>query len=154
MSFASEPEGEDDLVAAVRAEMARLAPWAEQAPPPPTNGPLDLATAVADLAAVAGLRRDPSNGKEIGVEALRLAADDLRTWYLHAVAQQPGAATSAERMRWFWRETALGRLLGQLTARLLTDPDPMRRMLAERALVPRDHWGIVPDQPPTGDLDA
>ena len=81
---------------------------------------------------------------------MRLAADDLRTWYLHAAAQQPGRATSPERNTWFWRDTAVAQLLGRVTARLLDDPDPIVRMFADRGLVPRDHFDFLvhPLQPP------
>ena len=82
---------------------------------------------------------DVGHGKSYG----GVAADDIRTWYLHAAAQQPGRATSHDRNTWFWRDTALARLLGHVTARLLDDPDPITRMFADRGLVPRDHFDIL-----------
>ena len=47
-----------------------------------------------------------------------------------------------------WRETALARLLGRVTTRLLADPDPMARVFADRGLVPRDHWDLLVPDPP------
>src|SRR6056297_1984658 len=90
-----------------------------------------------------GLVEAAAEGDDAAVQDIRLAADDLRTWYLHAAAQQPGRATSHERNTWFWRETAAARLLGQMTARLLDHPDPSLRMLAARGLVPRDHFDVL-----------
>lgn len=156
VSYAADSSDEPDLVEAVRSEMGRLAAWAELAPPPAINSGMGLGQLVTLLGRVAaGEDAAALLGDRPLVEAVRLAADDLRTWYLHAATQQPGAASTAERMSWFWRQTALGRLLGQLAARLLADPDPTLRVFADRGLVPRDHRAVVvPDSPtPTGAPD-
>ena len=155
VSFGPDPAAETDLVAAVRNEMGQLAAWAELVAPPAPNSALALDEMVAFLgAAAAGEDTSGIIGDQSLLEAIRLAADDLRTWYLHAVVQQPGAATTAERMTWFWEQTALGRLLGELAARLLASPDPMLCAFADRGLVPRDHWAIVPESPtPSGTSD-
>ncbi|MEL7209913.1 MAG: hypothetical protein AAGK32_17050, partial [Actinomycetota bacterium] len=83
----------------------------------------------------------------VDIEALRLAADDLRTWYLHAAAQQPGRAGSHERNTWFWRETALAHLLGHVAAALLDHPDRRVAVFAQRGIVPRDHWDLLVPHP-------
>ena len=157
VSFAPDPVDEPDLVDAVRAEIRGLAPWAELAPPPAPNSALRL----DEMVSLLGRLADGEDATELLrdrplVEVVRLAADDLRTWYLHAVSRQPGAATTAERTAWFWRQTALGRLLGSLAARLLDAPDPTLRMFADRGLVPRDHRSaVVPESsPPTGATDG
>lgn len=156
VSFAPDGSDENDLVAAVRAEMGRLAAWAELAPPPAPNSGMPFDDMVSLLGRVAAGEDATAMlaGRPL-VEAVRLVADDLRTWYLHAATLQPGAATTAEQMAWFWRQTALGRLLGELAARLLAHPDPTLRMFADRGLVPRDHRAaIVPESPnPTGASD-
>ena len=147
VSFGPGTVEESDPVAAVRAEIGQLAAWAELSPAPALNSSMSLDELVVFLgAAAAGEDTAGYTGDQPAVEALRLAADDLRTWYLHAVARQPGAATTAERMTWFWEQTALGRLLGELAARLLASPDPLTRLFADRGLVPRDHWAIVPER--------
>lgn len=157
VSFAPVPCDDPDLADAVRGEMSSLAAWAELAPaPPPVSGLsqpeivtlLDMLNSGDDVT-------DQLNDRPL-VEVVRLAADDLRTWYLHATAQQPGTATAAERMTWFWRETALARMLGEMTAQLLHHDEPQVRMLADRAIVPRDHWAtLVTESPmPDGDSDG
>ena len=44
---------------------------------------------------------------------------------------------------------------GALAARLLESDDPTLRLFADRGIVPRDHWAIVPERAPdlTGDPD-
>lgn len=148
VSFTPDTGAEKDLPGAARAEMARLAAWAELAPAPRPNSAMTLDDMITLLAEVTenGSAGAPTGDRPL-LESLRLAADDLRTWYLHAALQQPGSADSAARTDWFWRETAMGRLLGALAARLRDDPDPALRAFAERAVVPRDHWAIVPESP-------
>jgi len=154
VSFARDPVGEPDLVDAVRAEMRRLTAWAELAPSPAPNSALGLDEMVSLLGRLAdGEDASELLGDRPVVEVVRLAADDLRTWYLHAATRQPGASTAAERTTWFWRQTALAQLLGALAARLLDDPDPILRMFADRGLVPRDHWSAVVHDAPTGAPD-
>jgi len=150
VSYAPEPGR--DLAAQVQTEIAQLAAWAELAPPPPPTTGLEIDTLRA-LVARAALGDDLSHlpDDRPPVETLRLATDDLRTWYLHAAAQQPGAASSAERMTWFWRNTAAGRLFGALAARLLDHPDPTLRVFADRAIVPRDHWAAIVPEPGASD---
>lgn len=157
ISFAPEATDEPELVEAALTELRKLAPWAELAPPPPPNSPMELDEIVSFLGQLAeGTDVSDLLGEQSLVNAARLAADDLRSWYLHAVAQQPGSATTAERMTWFWRQTALGRLLGEVAGRLLEDPDPMVRNFGERAVVPRDHMAsLIPDLLPTiGETNA
>lgn len=139
ISFAPEAVDESALLLSIRSEVGQLAPWAELGTRPTPNSDLTVTGMVDLLAAVA-------DGAEPDLQRIRLAADDLRTWYLHAVAQQPGRATSEDRNNWFWRETALARLLGLVAGALAHHADPMVRIFAERGVVPRDHWDLlVPD---------
>ena len=144
ITFAPASDDATDITTSVRAEMGRLAAWAELAPAPTPNSPRPLPDLVTllDLVASGDDPTDRLDDRPL-LEAVRLAADDLHTWYLHAAAHQPGAATSAERVNWFWRQTALGRLIGAVAARLAEDPDPTLRLFATRGLVPRDHWTAV-----------
>lgn len=136
ISYSAPQSDEADPVHAARREMGQLAPWAELGPAPATNSGLTPGEMIDLLGAAAA----DAPGS---VEQIRLAADDLRAWYLHAAAQQPGRATSTQRNTWFWRETALAHLLGHVAARLMDHPDPMLRLLADRGLVPRDHFDLL-----------
>jgi hypothetical protein len=160
VSFAPPTIDEPSLHSAIRNEIASLAPWAElrPAPAPNTGIPLDemvdrinLITVAARRAATGGTDSDPvdierDDLEPVEIEEVRLLADDLRTWYLHAVAQQPGSAGSHERNNWFWRQSALAHLLGHLAAALATYPDRRVQAFAKRGIVPRDHWDLlIPD---------
>ena len=137
VSFTPADDGEDpDLLASIRAEIAALAPWAELATPPAPNTGNTLEQMIDLLRAVA-------DGADPDVEQIRLNADDLRTWYLHAVAQQPGRATSHDRNDWFFRETAAAHLLGRVAGALLDHPSGLVRTFAARGIVPRDHWHLL-----------
>ena len=60
-------------------------------------------------------------------KTIRLVADDLRTWYLHAASQQPGQRhQSRTATTWFWRETAVAHLHrpGWRPPCSSNDPDP------------------------------
>ena len=139
ISFAANTSDEPELVAEIRSEISQLAPWSELGTPPTPNTGCTLSEMVDMLVAITA-------GAEVDVEQLRLTADDLRTWYLHAVSQQPGRATSHDRNDWFWRETAVAHLLGQVASTLLDHQSGMVRVFAERGIVPRDHWDLlVPD---------
>lgn len=156
VSFAATAVEEPELVGSVRAEIAQLSPWAELGAPPKRNSGLAVDDMVDALRLIAG-STDRAQSDAVDVQALRLIADDLRCWYLHAVAQQPGRAHSHDRNTWFWRETAVAHLLGHLTAELLVHPDPLVRMFASRGVVPRDHWDVLvpePSQPEPSEEDT
>ncbi len=146
VSFAPRGGGEEegDLTAAIGREIGQLSPWAELGPAPSPNSGLGLDEMVERLTALA----ERGDDDPVDVEALRLVADDLRAWYLHAVAHQPGRADSHERNTWFWRQTAAAHLLGRVAAALVDHPRSMVRTFASRGIVPRDHWELlVPDDP-------
>ncbi|MEQ8842678.1 MAG: hypothetical protein RIB98_16980 [Acidimicrobiales bacterium] len=147
VSFVASGHDQTDAVEATRQELGQLAPWAELSLPPTPNSGRSLGEIVDLLAAAA-------RGHDVAVQDLRLAADDAHTWYLHAAAQQPGRATSHDRNTWFWRDTALARLIGRVARRLLDHPDPTVRTLGHRGLVPRDHWDLLVRPLPNGAPDA
>lgn len=152
VSYAPPTVDEPDLRSTVQAEIASLAPWAELSTAPAANthlapgemvDRLGLIIVAADEAAASGTDGEPVEGELVDIEQVRLLADDLRTWYLHAVAQQPGWASSHERNSWFWRQTALAHLFGHLAAALADHPDRRVQVFAERGIVPRDHWDLL-----------
>jgi hypothetical protein len=72
--------------------------------------------------------------------ALRLAAQDIKTFYFEAVTARPGSATPASGAfnRWFWQETAAGRILKAVKERCLTEADKSLRKTGALLLVPLD----------------
>jgi len=74
---------------------------------------------------------------------IKLLLEDLKAYYLEAVAAQPGA--SAEHCaRWLWRETVLGEAILALRGRMRGSHDPRTREQAE-ALVPRRVLAELPE---------
>lgn len=83
-----------------------------------------------------GLAENPAPTMSLG-EAVRLANEDIRTWYLEAAAARPGGATSRVLADWFWGETAAGRLLLALRPVCAKSADAGVRAVAETQFVPR-----------------
>lgn len=149
VSFRPPPGDHPELVSATLDEMERLAPWHA----------LYVERRGSAAAGVSGLERDriakllgelaggrgaPDAPTEQPLhEQIRLGCEDLRTWYLEAAQGQPGRGSPAELRDWFWRDTAAARLIGSVASALLERPDPMLRMLAGRALVPREYFPVL-----------
>jgi hypothetical protein len=70
-------------------------------------------------------------------DALRLACEDIKAFYLEAALAQPGRRTPAELHDWFWTQTAAGRLIIALQATLAKSSDRALRALAAGSLLPR-----------------
>ena len=157
VSFAPQPSDEPALVEATLAEIRRLAPWAELpgAKAFTLNSGMDLAAMVRYLGALVTSTTSEDVAEVVGqqsvVELTRLVADDLRTWYLVAARRQPGSVTTAKLNAWFWQETAVARLLGEVAGRLLRETDPIVRAFATRALVPREHVAALVPRTHDGD---
>jgi len=72
--------------------------------------------------------------------ALRLAAQDLKAFYFEAATARPGSASpsSGEFNRWFWQETAAGRILKAVKERCLKEADKSLQMTGAMLLIPVD----------------
>lgn len=83
---------------------------------PPDKPPLDLSLAAA----------------------IRIAAQDVKAFYFEASTAKPGAAvpSSEEFGRWFWHETAAGRILAAVKQWCLTQEDEALRMVGAMFLIP------------------
>ena len=75
---------------------------------------------------------------------LRLACEDLKAYYLEARLAQPGRLAPDAMQRWFWFETAAGRLYFALERATAASSDPALRHFAAKNLLPR----IALDGPP------
>ena len=69
--------------------------------------------------------------------ALKLAADELKTFYYEAKGAQPGRHSPTGVQHWFWLETAAGELFVALRDRAAQSEDPTLKGLATLSLVPR-----------------
>ena len=70
-------------------------------------------------------------------DALKLATEDLKSFYLEAAAAQPGhRAGSADLENWFWDETTAGQVYFALRPILMAGADDSLRRMADRTLIP------------------
>ena len=61
---------------------------------------------------------------------IRYCADDLKAMYYEARMMAKPEWTGADLARWFWGETAAGRLLRRVRDRMATSPDPREQAMA------------------------
>lgn len=71
---------------------------------------------------------------------LKLAAEDLKAYYIEGVTAQPGQARASARVLqdWFWDETTAGKVLLALKKTCESSPDKMLNMIGAHFLVPGD----------------
>ena len=145
----------DDLPELVRREMSELQPWFELAceraggRSTARSSGLSIADSVGFLAAIVSGEPLPQPAAALGSgQALRLAAIDLRSWYLEAAVARPGQNPDSKTMNnWFWGETAAGRLLLAVHSAGWDHPDREVRRAVKLVLIPRDQAHRLPRQP-------
>ena len=76
-------------------------------------------------------------------EWVRLGCDDLHGFAIEASKAQPGNPSAPQREDWFWKETAIARLIGQTAVALATHDSPLVQGLARRGMVPRVHMSSL-----------
>ena len=69
-------------------------------------------------------------------EALKLACEDVRSYYYEAAAARPGNPDATAIQSWFWTETAAGRAFLALRERCLLAEDKSLQRLAATSIVP------------------
>jgi hypothetical protein len=143
VSFAPARTGASDPAAAMREEIAQLAPWYELAlkrrgrTTVGVSG-LSLNEAAAFAASYAG--ETPAVPYEAGLSpgvALKRVCDDLKAYYYEAVAAQPGNLSPKEIDRWFWFETAAAKVFLAVRDACLKSEDKSLQPLGRLVLVPR-----------------
>lgn len=72
---------------------------------------------------------------------LKLAADDLKAFYLEAAMAEPGetAPTSAALLDWFWADTIAARVLRAVKNACERSTDQTLKMAGQRLIVPMTH---------------
>lgn len=141
VSFAPHADS-DDSVERMLEEIAQLRPWHDIAVRRSGRGESGLTgISVEALARFAASYLDaaplPSYDPAMSAaEALKRACDDLKAFHMEAGGAQPGNAGAAALERWFWRETATGKLFLRLKEACVRSEDQELR-LVERLLVPR-----------------
>lgn len=145
VNFGRPHEGRDELplLAAMAQEIARLQPWHDLAVRRRGGTGLGLSGLSPDEAAafvVGFLGGSSAPGGPPGrssAQTLKLACDDLRTFYEEAATAQPGGLSAEEVQQWFYFETVAGDALLALRRAGMESQDPSVRFVAEKVLVPR-----------------
>ena len=147
VSFASELKEETDperLRSAFDREVAELLPWYDLSME--KHGRTAVVEfeprSASELLGTFGTGVQPVTPKaDISLAtALRLGAQDLKAFYFEAVTARPGSAppSSGEFSRWFWQETAAGRMLRAVKERCLKSGDKSLKMAGAVFLIPMD----------------
>lgn len=71
---------------------------------------------------------------------LKLAVDDLKSYYLEAADGEPGGSMpgSAELSEWFWKETVAARVLRAVKESCQSSDDQMLQITGTRLIIPMD----------------
>ena len=153
MSRPLEHEDEDDLAMGLECELAQLDPWYDLSVE--IRGRTTVGASGLDIREVAryvlAILDDPKTesprpGLTRG-DALKLACEDLRAYYMEAATAQPGGSTADERDEWFWNETAAGKAFLALKPICAASDDKMMRAMGNYILVPRAQLKGVGDNP-------
>ncbi len=156
VTFASARE--DTSAARLHAEIAALLPWfhraSEQASTATGTSGLSveqvatLLLALADAQAWAFEAEFTADGPLSAVSAecralsvgdrFKLACEDLKMFYIEAIAAQPNPPSPVSLQNWFWQQTEAGALLLSLKASLADNPDKLLRNHARFTIVPAE----------------
>lgn len=140
VSFAV-PESDADSAQTVLGEVALLRPWHDRAlelrgrSGVGASG-LSMEDVVRFLADCLDALPETSPVSALSLaDAFKLAAEDLKLFYLEAATAKPGAS-SRDLAEWFWRGTSAGALLRDLSQQLADAPDRAVALHAKLTLVP------------------
>ncbi|MCP4625541.1 MAG: hypothetical protein GY850_18805, partial [bacterium] len=134
----------DQLLSAFKQEVSRMRNWydlAVQKRNRTTRGATGLEPeAVADFLVcfVQGDREANPVADVSLAAAIRMAAEDLKAYYLEAVTAQPGPPTDSVALAdWFWGRTAAARVINAIREICLDISDKEFNLLGTLLLVPR-----------------
>ena len=143
VSFAPAQTRVNDPAAAMRQEIAQLAPWYELALKRrgrTTVGVSGLGMNEAADFAASYAGETPAAPYDAGLSpgiALKRVCDDLKAYHYEAVAAQPGNLSPKEIDKWFWFETATAKVFLAIRDACLRSEDKSLQPLGRLTLVPR-----------------
>lgn len=87
-----------------------------------------------------GVPDNPRDDLPLGL-MLKLAAEDLKTYYFEAVTAQPGKTAPASDVLWdwFWKETVAGQMLVAVKESCMKSTDKMVKGIGGNLIVPLSH---------------
>jgi len=148
---APEDEDEGSLKAALRREIGQMMPWYDLAVERrgrTTVGISGFGMEEAGTYILSFLENPPDKSPRDGLtsgDVLKLACDDLKTFYFEAVTAQPGTPSRANLEAWFWNSTVLADVFLALQPICLASDDHTMRGMGLHILVPRTQTQISVD---------
>ncbi len=135
------PEASAGSTPALLAEIELLEPWCERATV--ARRRTGVGASGMHIEEVARFLLDCCDGEPVTspvsglpvADAFKLAAEDLKLFYLEAATARPGAGSTVL-ADWFWQDTAAGALLLELSCALADAENPGIRIHARATLVP------------------
>ena len=146
VSFPKMPgQSEGELLDAVLAEIAELAPWyqvgvSRRGRTTMGGSGLKPEAMARFLSAWAeGSTRQSTVEGVPPAELIRQCSEDLKAYYFEAATARPGPDAGEALVLWFWRETAAADLLRRLQPVCFDDPDPVMHDVGDFMLVPKQY---------------
>jgi hypothetical protein len=137
VSFAPSAVRENDLAAAMHAEIAQLTPWYDLARRRRGRTSFGISGMSVEQAAAHAAAYLNGTAESGGGSALKRACDDLKTYYFEAAAAQPGNLSAHAIDDWFWRQTAAAKVFLAIQQACRSSSDPSLKPLGQNTLVPR-----------------
>jgi hypothetical protein len=150
VSFPLSGDGES-VLDRVLAEVRLLRPWFDRGLQ--RRGRTAFGTSGMDITDVcvflnevaAGKAADPGGDVPQG-DRFKLAAEDLKMFYVEAAMEQPNPGSSRRVQDWFWNETAAGEFLFGLRDTCKEHVDPLVRNHARFTLVPAERLSAAKEK--------
>ena len=132
----------DDIGSAFVREVEELQPWHDRARERRGRSMMGLSklSAVDAAKLLARFLRDNAVDSIDGLSAgqtIKMACEDIRTYYYEAAAARPGTPDAAAIQHWFWHDTAGGRAFLALHKQCVASSDASAQKLCATSLVPR-----------------
>jgi hypothetical protein len=134
---------EDSLLDRVLIEVRLLRPWFDRGLQRRertafgTSG-MDITDVCVFLSEIEAGKASDCGGDLPQGDLFKLAAEDLKMFYVEAAMEQPNPGTSRRVQDWFWNETAAGEFLVGLRDACRDHADPLVRNHARFTLVPAE----------------
>lgn len=143
---APENKNEDPLLSSFRREMAAMRPWYNTAVNKRGRTTVGVSKIsieeLPDFVYAFAKGTLPENPRKEYAPSymLKLAAEDLKSYYIEAVTAQPGQSNVSARLLqdWFWDETEAGKVLLAVKKACESSQDKMMNMIGAHFLVPGD----------------
>jgi hypothetical protein len=142
----AEPGETDPLLTSFRREITALHPWYDMAVSRRKRTTVGVSgidlEALGDFIYAFVKGTEPENPRDDIplANTLKLAVEDLKSYYIEGITAQPGQEGASSQMLndWFWEETVAGKVLLAVKKACEASPDTMMSMTGAHFLIPHD----------------